>query len=606
MEFGSGDECEFAEKDPTGRYIRYDEVLGRGAFKTVYKAFDEVDGIEVAWNQVSIEDVLQSPQQLERLYSEVHLLKSLKHGNIIKFYYSWVDDQNKTINMITELFTSGSLRQYRKKHKTVDMKAIKNWARQVLRGLHYLHSHDPPIIHRDLKCDNIFVNGNTGKVKIGDLGLAIVMQQPTARSVIGTPEFMAPELYEEEYNELVDIYSFGMCLLEMVTCEYPYNECRNPAQIYKKVTSGIRPASLGKVNDLEVKEFIEKCLVPASMRLPAMELLKDPFLAVEDSNNLVSSPLHFAVSNSLHFQHLLPKHVKLPKSESHSMDIDTNLKQISTGSSLRSIGDAPEYSFLEFERCTERYDLKLAGAKDEEKAISFYIQIVDRYGRGRNVHFNFFLDSDTTCSIAEEMIVELDLSSEDVAVIVELIDSSIKKLVPNWNPSLKSTSTVPSNFSALQINATKEAVGNPDGFQWLDVRDKENQLSVKSGMYAEYDMRIASHAYTEKPVGSSDYSFGMNIYNSSSDFGTFDEIKSKHTDSSKNSEISCFGSCLSEDWSLSSVCSPSLADKTDELKLELDAIDTQYNNCLQDLMKMREEAIENAKRRWTTKKISVS
>lgn len=51
----------------------------------------------------------------------------------------------------------------------------------------------------------------------------------------GTPEFMAPELYEEEYNELVDIYSFGMCLLEMVTFEYPYSECINAAQIYKKV-----------------------------------------------------------------------------------------------------------------------------------------------------------------------------------------------------------------------------------------------------------------------------------------------------------------------------------------------------------------------------------
>lgn len=48
---------------------------------------------------------------------------------------------------------------------------------------------------------------------------------------------MAPELYEEEYDELVDIYSFGMCVLEMLTCDYPYSECSNPAQIYKKVTS---------------------------------------------------------------------------------------------------------------------------------------------------------------------------------------------------------------------------------------------------------------------------------------------------------------------------------------------------------------------------------
>lgn len=75
--------------------------------------------------------------------------------------------------------------RYRNKHKSVDMKAIKNWARQILRGLDYLHSQNPPIIHRDLKCDNIFVNGNHGEIKIGDLGLAIVMQQPTAKSVIG-------------------------------------------------------------------------------------------------------------------------------------------------------------------------------------------------------------------------------------------------------------------------------------------------------------------------------------------------------------------------------------------------------------------------------------
>jgi WNK lysine deficient protein kinase len=67
----------------------------------------------------------------------------------------------------------------------VDIKAVKNWSRQILRGLLYLHSHDPPIIHRDLKCDNIFINGNQGEVKIGDLGLAAILQHAHARSVIG-------------------------------------------------------------------------------------------------------------------------------------------------------------------------------------------------------------------------------------------------------------------------------------------------------------------------------------------------------------------------------------------------------------------------------------
>ena len=47
---------------------------------------------------------------------------------------------------------------------------------------------------------------------------------------------MAPEMYDEQYDESVDVYAFGMCLLEMVTGEYPYSECQLPAQIYRKVT----------------------------------------------------------------------------------------------------------------------------------------------------------------------------------------------------------------------------------------------------------------------------------------------------------------------------------------------------------------------------------
>lgn len=64
----------------------------------------------------------------------------------------------------------------------------------------------------------------------------------------GTPEFMAPEVYEEAYNELVDIYSFGMCILEMVTFEYPYSECSHPAEIYKKVISVSHPSPAHQKN----------------------------------------------------------------------------------------------------------------------------------------------------------------------------------------------------------------------------------------------------------------------------------------------------------------------------------------------------------------------
>ncbi|KAL6135217.1 hypothetical protein ACLB2K_067445 [Fragaria x ananassa] len=203
----TSDDDEFVEQDPTGWYFRYDDVLGRGAFKTVYKAFDEEEGIEVTWSKVKPKD----DAELQRLILEINLLKSLKHDNIIKLFSWWVleDDgkgkKKKTVNMITELFTSGSLKQYRKKHTHVEVKAMKKWARQILKGLSYLHSHDPPIVHRDLKCDNVFVNGFNGEVKIGDFGFALVRhdQSSTENEVIGTPEFIAPEMYEEDYNELV-------------------------------------------------------------------------------------------------------------------------------------------------------------------------------------------------------------------------------------------------------------------------------------------------------------------------------------------------------------------------------------------------------------------
>ena len=87
--------------------------------------------------------------------------------------------------LCAELNTAYDMTRYRTKHKKVDMKAMRRWAKQILTGLEYLHSQKPPIIHRDLKCDNIFINGNHGKVKIGDFGLAMVMQQRKTRSIQG-------------------------------------------------------------------------------------------------------------------------------------------------------------------------------------------------------------------------------------------------------------------------------------------------------------------------------------------------------------------------------------------------------------------------------------
>lgn len=241
------EECEedIAETDGSDRWIRYKETLGSGSFKVAYKGFDKKLGLEIAWNKVNLSGRHLTEEDRERLHREVEILKSLDNPYIIKCYGAWRDPKTNDVNFVTELFTSGTLRDFRWKHKNINVPAaVSKWGKNILQGLQYLHTQNPPIIHRDLKCDNIFINGHSGEVKIADLGLASLVQECNrAQTVIGTPEFMAPELYDEHYDERVDIYAFGMVLLELVTLRFPYDELKNPAQIFKAVSSGMSPIS---------------------------------------------------------------------------------------------------------------------------------------------------------------------------------------------------------------------------------------------------------------------------------------------------------------------------------------------------------------------------
>ncbi|KAM4623485.1 serine/threonine-protein kinase WNK4 [Polymixia lowei] len=263
---------------PDGRYLKFNIEIGRGSFKTVYKGLDTETTVEVAWCELQTRKLTKAERQ--RFSEEVEMLKGLQHPNIVRFHDSWKSTVkgHKCILLVTELMTSGTLKTYLKRFKEMKLKLLQRWSRQILKGLHFLHTRTPPIIHRDLKCDNIFITGPTGSVKIGDLGLATLKSASFAKSVIGTPEFMAPEMYEEKYDEAVDVYAFGMCILEMATSEYPYSECQNAAQIYRKVTSGMKPDSFYKVKVPELKEIIEGCIrMDKDERYTIQDLLEHTF-----------------------------------------------------------------------------------------------------------------------------------------------------------------------------------------------------------------------------------------------------------------------------------------------------------------------------------------
>merc|ERR1719193_1908024 len=249
------EEAKAIDQGPDQRYLKFDEEIGRGSFKTVFKGLDTETGVAVAWCE--LQDKKLTREERKRFKEEAEMLKGLQHPNIVRFYDYWDVNRpgvkstgltqvtaKKYIVLVTELMTSGTLKTYLKRFKTIKTQVLKSWCRQILKGLMFLHTRSPPVIHRDLKCDNIFITGPTGSVKIGDLGLATLKNKSFAKSVIGTPEFMAPEMYDEQYDESVDLYAFGMAMLEMATSEFPYSECKNAAQIYRKVTAGIQPENL--------------------------------------------------------------------------------------------------------------------------------------------------------------------------------------------------------------------------------------------------------------------------------------------------------------------------------------------------------------------------
>lgn len=319
-------------RNVTERYIRHNEVLGRGSCKSVYRAFDRAEGIEVAWNQVDLPqsgfDPAQWNDHIQKLKSEVQLLRHLHHKNITRCYDAWFDDYHNTMVFITELCTSGSLREYMEKYGHVEQKVIRSWASQILQGLVYLHGQKPPIAHRDLKCDNIFINGNTGELKIGDLGLACVMQadKKVKRSILGTPEYMAPEILEGNYSELVDVYAFGMCVLEMLTLEYPYQECGNVDTTFLTISKGKKPQALRSVRDPAARDLIKKCLEPVDRRPSAASLLdhqffkKSEFTEVPTDRSVLKNPIEETRDVGAELKSAAPKGRRFPPPERRRSD----------------------------------------------------------------------------------------------------------------------------------------------------------------------------------------------------------------------------------------------------------------------------------------------
>ncbi|KAJ0248933.1 Kinase superfamily with octicosapeptide/Phox/Bem1p domain-containing protein [Hirschfeldia incana] len=240
--------------------------LGSGTYGTVFHG--KWRGTDVAIKRIRKSCFAGRSSESERLtkdfWREAQILSNLHHPNVVAFYGIVPDGAGGTLATVTEFMVNGSLRHALvKRDRLLDARKKIIIAMDAAFGMEYLHLKN--IVHFDLKCENLLVNLRDPQrpiCKVGDLGLSRIKRNTlVSGGVRGTLPWMAPELLNgssTRVSEKVDVFSYGICLWEILTGEEPYADMHCGAIIGGIVKNTLRPP-IPKTCSPEWKKLMEQC-----------------------------------------------------------------------------------------------------------------------------------------------------------------------------------------------------------------------------------------------------------------------------------------------------------------------------------------------------------
>eukprot|EP01103_Thecamoeba_quadrilineata_P019190 TRINITY_DN7669_c0_g1_i1.p1 TRINITY_DN7669_c0_g1~~TRINITY_DN7669_c0_g1_i1.p1 ORF type:complete len:518 (+),score=108.01 TRINITY_DN7669_c0_g1_i1:27-1580(+) len=353
--------------------IEYLERIGNGCFGNVFRG--RCRGKEVAIKVLYDQDLNDSA--LLNFQKEVEICSRLHHPNVLLFMGACMEPGNLAI--VTELMPRGNLEQaLRDENLNLSLYKRMAMARDAALGMNWLHLSDPQVIHRDLKPSNLLLDGSL-LIKVCDFGLSTVKplgnKWKDKDNIPGTPLWMAPEvMLGQELDEKSDVYSYGICLWELLTKQAPFPDMSSYNYFKYAVTEENRRPPIPEDCLPSLRDLIESCWDKDPSRRPSFEKIimrldsiivdaaiddvaacgvwKNKFGSREEvlwkdfiegfSNCLVLNPNQYRDEDAI--EHRVLKHLLAQKSSDRSLKIPPDVVKLERfGSMLKFFGPADQY-----------------------------------------------------------------------------------------------------------------------------------------------------------------------------------------------------------------------------------------------------------------------